>query len=274
MRKRVVFVAVFLAVIPVLFSGCETVPLTGREQFLLVRDSEMAALGAQNFQEVKQTEPVSTDPQVNMLVREVGARIARATEQYLVAQGRQPNFQWEFIVIQADDVVNAWCMPGGKVAVYTGILPVTQTADGLAVVVAHEIAHAVARHSAERMSQALLIEMGGAALSAALQSKPERTRDLFLQSAGLATTYGVVLPFSRDMEYEADRIGLNLMAMAGYDPRAAVPFWERMNAQSGGGRVPEFLSTHPAPQNRIAAIQQMMPEAMQYYQRSGAAGVQ
>lgn len=252
------------ALVLVLATACETVPFVGRNQFLLVSDGEMNTLGAQHFQEVKQSEPLCADAGVNARVTNIGARIARAADQHLAAQGRASNFQWEFIVIEAADTVNAWCMPGGKVAVYTGILPVAQDDNGLAVIMAHEIAHAIARHGAERMSQALAIEMGGAALSAALASKPDQTRNLFLQSAGLVTNVGVVLPFSRSMEYEADRIGLILMAMAGYDPRAAVPLWERMNA-SGGPRPPEFLSTHPAPANRIAAIQQMIPEAMQYY---------
>jgi len=264
LRKKSLFAAAAAAMM--LTTACETVPFSGRNQFLLVSDGEMNTLGAQQYQEVKQSEPLCADPAVTGRVSDIGARVARAADQYLASQGRSSGFQWEFITIEADDTVNAWCMPGGKVAVYTGILPVAQDDNGLAVIMAHEIAHAVARHGAERMSQALVIEMGGAALSAALAAKPERTRDLFLQSAGLATNVGVVLPFSRNMEYEADRIGLILMAMAGYDPRAAVPLWERMNA-SGGPRPPEFLSTHPAPANRIAAIQQMIPEAMQYYRQ-------
>ncbi|NLV41409.1 MAG: M48 family metallopeptidase [Candidatus Hydrogenedentes bacterium] len=263
--KRSLMAAAAGAVL-VLATACETVPFVGRNQLLLVGDGEMNTLGVQQFQEVKQTEPLCADAGTNQRVTDIGARIARAADQHLAAQGRTSGFQWEFIVIQEDDTVNAWCMPGGKVAVYTGILPVAQDDNGLAVIMAHEIAHAIARHGAERMSQALALEMGGAALSAALASKPAQTRDLFLQSAGLVTNVGVVLPFSRNMEYEADRIGLILMAMAGYDPHAAVPLWERMNA-SGGERPPEFLSTHPAPANRIAAIQQMIPEAMQYYRQ-------
>lgn len=252
-----------------LLAGCVTAPMTGRNQLLLVGDGEMNAMGVQAFQQVLTEEPVSKDPQKNALVSGVGRRIAQAAEQYLAGQGRPEQFAWEFVVIENDETVNAWCLPGGKVAVYTGILPVTETEDGLAVVVAHEVAHAIARHSNERMSQGLIVEMGGQALSAALQSQPQRTREMFLQAVGLGANVGVVLPFSRTQEYEADRIGLNLMAMAGYDPRASIPLWERMNSM-GGPRPPEFLSTHPAPQHRIEALNQMMPEALGYYR--GAAG--
>lgn len=236
---------------------CSTVPITGRRSFNVIPEQQAIALGADSYQQVLgQSKVIQSGPGHDQVVR-VGRRIAEIAD--------DPGYEWEFNLID-DPTVNAFCLPGGKVAVYTGILPVAGSDAGLAVVMAHEIAHAIARHGAERMSQALVIEMGGAALSAALAAKPERTRDLFLQSAGLATNVGVVLPFSRNMEYEADRIGLILMAMAGYDPRAAVPLWERMNA-SGGPRPPEFLSTHPAPANRIAAIQQMIPEAMQYYRQ-------
>jgi predicted Zn-dependent protease len=203
------------------------------------------------------------------MIRRVGGRIARATEQFLVENGlghEVSGYQWEFNLIQDDDTINAWCMPGGKIAFYTGILPITRDETGVAVVMGHEVAHAVAKHGGERMSQGLLVQLGGVALAVAMSSKPAETQNLFMSAYGLGATVGLVLPFSRQHEYEADRIGLTLMARAGYDPRAAVGLWERMNEISKGkGAPPEFLSTHPAPTSRIQYIQEFLPEAMQYY---------
>ena len=175
------------------------------------------------------------------------------------------NYKWELNLIEDDKVVNAWCMPGGKVAVYTGILPVAKDETGLAVVMGHEIAHAVAKHGNERMSEGLLVQLGGVGLSVALGEQPGATHDLFMQAYGITTNMGLMLPHSSLQESEADHIGLIQMAKAGYDPREAIPFWERMNAQ-GGSRPPEFLSTHPAPESRIHDIQALIPEAMRYYQ--------
>ncbi len=190
---------------------------------------------------------------------------APAIREYLEANGLSTSqYEWEFTVIQDDQTVNAWAMPGGKVAVYTGILPIAQGDAGLAVVMSHEIAHAVARHGNERMTQGLLVDLGGLAISEALQKQPEQTRGLFLASYGVGTQIGALLPYSRLHESEADRIGLTLMARAGYDPREAIPFWQRMN-QTGGPRPPEFLSTHPAPASRIANIETYLPEALALY---------
>jgi predicted Zn-dependent protease len=190
--------------------------------------------------------------------------MAAATEEYLRGIGQPMSFQWEFNVVDEPDTVNAWVMPGGKVVVYTGILPIAKDDTGLAVVLGHEIAHVVAKHGNERMSQALLTQMGGVALSVALSNQPQMTQTLFAQSYGMGTQLAVALPFSRLQESEADRIGLTLMAIAGYDPRAAVDFWGRM-AQHGGQRPPQFLSTHPAPEGRIANIQQYLPETLAVY---------
>jgi predicted Zn-dependent protease len=176
------------------------------------------------------------------------------------------NYKWEFALIEDDSVVNAFCMPGGKIGVYTGILPVTQNATGLAVVVSHEVAHAVANHSGERMSQLLLTQLGGAALSQAIQQKPSETQELLMLAYGVGANVGVLLPFSRQHESEADRIGLILMAQAGYNPEAAVPFWQRMAAR-GQGAPPEFLSTHPSHATRIDDLNKWMPEALGYYAR-------
>jgi predicted Zn-dependent protease len=177
---------------------------------------------------------------------------------------RLEGYAWEFNLVE-DEAVNAWCMPGGKVVVFTGILPVTRDATGLAVVMGHEIAHAVANHGNERMSQGLMVQMGGTALSKALEDKPEETRNLFLTSFGLGTQVGVLLPYSRLHENESDHLGLIFMAMAGYDPRSAVDFWERMATQKSGGAPPEFLSTHPSDKTRIENIKSLLPEALRYY---------
>jgi predicted Zn-dependent protease len=202
------------------------------------------------------------------MVKRIGEDIARATEGFLKESGWESEikkYKWEFNLIEDDKTANAWCMPGGKVAFYTGILPLTRDENGLAVVMGHEIAHAVAKHGNERMSQALLVQLGGVALSVALSKQPAQTSQIFTAVYGVSANVGVLLPYSRLHEKEADRIGLILMAKAGYDPREAIPFWQRMN-EKGGDRPPEFLSTHPAPETRIQHIQSLIPEAMRYYQ--------
>jgi len=250
--------------------GCAEVPVTHRKGLHLVPESELLALSFQQYGEVIKKSKLSTDQKKIQMVRRVGERIARSSEAFLRESGRGDqisSYKWEFNVIEDDKVVNAWCMPGGKVAVYTGILPYTRDETGLAVVLGHEVAHAIADHGNERMSQALLANMGGMALSVALASKPSQTRDLFMAAFGAGAAVGFLLPYSRLHESEADRIGLMFMARAGYDPREAIPFWERMNKQAGH-KPPEFLSTHPAPESRIANIKTYIPEALPYYQRS------
>jgi predicted Zn-dependent protease len=249
--------------------ACTTVPFTGRQSLNLVSDSELLTMSLQQYQDVLHKAKLSQDQQKIQMVRNVGIRIARATEELLKQRGLESelrNYKWEFNLIQDDKTVNAWCMPGGKVAVYTGLLPIAQSETGLAVVMGHEIAHAVAKHGNERVSEGLLQQMGGAALSVALSSSPAATSNLFLQAYGVGTNVAFMLPYSRTQESEADRIGLILMAKAGYDPREAIPFWSRM-AKSSGSRPPELLSTHPAPETRIRQIEALMPEAMSYYRR-------
>ena len=270
--RKVLFASVCSSVMAffLFIGGCAQVPITGRQGLHLVPESELLALSFQQYEEVLKTAKLSTDPQKVQTVRAVGEKIARAAEAFLEEAGQGAsiaNYKWEFNLIEDDKTVNAWCMPGGKVAVYTGILPYTQDETGLAVVLGHEVAHAIAGHGDERMSQALLANMGGVALSAALASKPAQTRELFMTAFGVGTSVGVLLPYSRLHEKEADRIGLVLMARAGYDPREAVPFWERMS-QEGGARPPELLSTHPAPSSRIANIEAHTPEALSYYKKS------
>jgi len=251
------------------FIGCTQVPITGRRSLQLVPESELMTMSLKEYRQVIDKNKLSTDQDKVRMVRKVGNRIAKAAEAFLADMGREDqirNYQWEFNLIQDDKVVNAWVMPGGKAAVYTGILPYTKDENGLAVVLGHEVGHAIAQHGNERMSQALLANMGAVALSAALAQKPNQTRELFMTVYGVGTSVGVLLPYSRLQESEADRIGLMLMARAGYDPRAAVPFWERMN-RGEKTRTPEFLSTHPAPATRIADIERYIPEAMPYYRR-------
>jgi predicted Zn-dependent protease len=247
--------------------ACATVPITGRKGLHMVPDSELLSMSFQEYSDVLKKSTLSSDPEKVQMVRRVGTRIAKASEDLMRESGmgsEVKSYQWEFNLIQDDKTVNAWCMPGGKVGVYTGILPVTQDETGLAVVMGHEVAHAIAKHGNERMSQGLLAQMGGVALSVALSSNPGLTSDLFMAAYGVGSQVGVLLPYSRLQESEADRIGLSLMARAGYDPRAAVPFWKRMN-EKGGSRPPEFLSTHPAPESRIKEIQSYIPEALKYY---------
>jgi predicted Zn-dependent protease len=221
----------------------------------------------QEYNKVLKTSKLSTDMTKVSMVRRVGQRIATASEELLDETGRGTdirNYKWEFNLIEDDKTVNAWCMPGGKVAVYTGLLPYSQDENGLAVVVGHEVAHAIAKHGNERMSQGLLAQFGAIGLSLALSGSPGVTSNIFMQAYGVGTQVGVLLPYSRVQESEADHIGLILMAKAGYDPRSAIALWQRMNAK-GGSRPPEFLSTHPAPESRIRDIESQIPEAMRYY---------
>lgn len=246
---------VSLVLVGLLFA-CQTAPVTGRSQLILISEADETRLGLTAYDQILKEEKLSQDPRINAMVRRVGRRIAAVAE--------RPDFQWEFRVIEKD-VANAFALPGGKVAVYTGILKYTQTETGLAVVMGHEVAHALARHGGERMSQSMLAQLGLAAVQAGL-----RTSDPTILQ-GLATAYGlgVQLPFGRGQESEADHIGLILMAQAGYDPRESIPFWERMSGGKQGKSPPEFLSTHPSGTTRIKQLQQWMPEALQVYQPSG-----
>jgi predicted Zn-dependent protease len=246
------------------FVACATVPITGRKQMNLLPESQLVGMSLTSYSQfLAQNPPLATSNAQATQVKEVGDRIARAATKYLRAKGvgdRVAGFKWEFNLVQSNEV-NAWCMPGGKVVFYTGILPITQNVDGIAVVMGHEVAHAIARHGNERMSQGLLVQAGGMALDIALSQKPELTRQLFAQAYGLGATVGAVLPFSRLHESEADKMGLAFAAIAGYNVNEAAPFWNRMARVGGGSRPPEFLSTHPDPQDRAKAILEYLPEA-------------
>jgi len=229
----------------------------------------MNSMSFESYSEFLSQNELSTNVEQTQMVKRLGSRIQKAVEQYCAENnlsGRLQGYQWEFNLIE-DESLNAWCMPGGKVVVYTGLLPVTQTEAGLAVVMGHEIAHAFAKHGAERMTQGLIVELGGMALSTALEKSPEKTQNLFMQSYGIGTQVGVLLPYSRTHESEADHLGLIFMAMAGYNPEEAVTFWQRMAAAKQGAQPPEFLSTHPADATRINNIRRLIPEAMKYYRQ-------
>lgn len=251
-----------------LLSSCTQVAITGRKQLSLVPDSVVNSMSLDSYNEFLSQHQLSNNMEQTQMVRRVGGRIQRAVEQYCAENNmteQLEGYRWEFNLIE-DNSVNAWAMPGGKVVVYTGLLPVAQSEEGLAVVMGHEIAHDIARHGNERMSQGLLVEMGGMALSQALANRPTQTQNLFMRSYNIGTQYGVLLPYSRVHENEADHLGLIFMAMGGYNPNEAVSFWERMSASKAGGvRVPELLSTHPADATRIRNIKRLIPEAMRYY---------
>jgi predicted Zn-dependent protease len=249
--------------------ACSTVPLTGRRQLNLVPESDVIALSLTEYDKFIKSNKLSTDKNKTAMVKRVGERIAKAVEAYMASAGLSQNlegYNWEFNLVD-DPTVNAWCMSGGKVVVYTGLLPLTITEAGLATVMGHEIAHAVARHGSERMSDQMLVQLGSTALSSAIAQKPEQTKSIVMTAFGIGTQVGVMLPFSRQHEYEADHMGLLFMAMAGYNPNESIGFWERM-AKQGGQKPPEFLSTHPVDQNRIDRIKLKMGDAMAYYDKA------
>ncbi|MEW5745742.1 MAG: M48 family metallopeptidase [Nitrospirota bacterium] len=249
--------------------ACQTVPITGRRQLSLVPSETLLPMSFSSYQEFLAKHRVIEGTPEAQMVQRVGTRIRNAVERYFARQNMSEQlsgYQWEFNLI-ADDSINAWAMPGGKVVVYSGLMPVAKNEAGLAVVMGHEIAHAVAQHGEERMSQGLLAQMGGMALGAAIAQRPQETQQLFITAFGLGTQVGVLLPYSRLQETEADRLGLIFMAMAGYDPREAVDFWQRMTAAKEGPAVPQFLSTHPADTPRLSAIKEFLPEALKYYKK-------
>jgi predicted Zn-dependent protease len=235
------------------FSHQEEVPITGRKQMVAISPSDEMALGLQSYSEIlRQSEIIQSGPDVD-LIRSVGQKIAKAT-------GNQ-DYQWEFNLIRSNQA-NAFCLPGGKVAVYSGILPIAKNADGLAVVMGHEIAHAIARHGAERMAQDQLAQMGQMAMGMAVGEMDDKSRRNIMGAFGLGTQFGILLPFSRKHESEADHIGLVYMARACFDPNEAARFWERMEKLNAGGKPPEFASTHPSDERRIDQLNSWLPEAL------------
>ena len=254
------------AIALVLFlSACSTVPITGRKQLNLLPESDLIGMSVTQYDQFLSQATVLPDSDARtQQVKRVGAKIEAACKKFMKSVGKSSmikNFQWEYNVVD-DPTINAWCMPGGKIVFYTGILPICETDEGVAVVMGHEIAHAVARHGNERMSQQMGLQMGGAALSVALSQKPAMTQDLFNLSYGVGSQLGS-LAFSRKHETEADKMGLVFMTIAGYDPNEAVDFWQRMSSQ-GGGKPPELLSTHPADDRRVADLREFIPNAKAY----------
>lgn len=250
-----------------LFSECHRVPITGRKQFDFVPEGEVVSLAEQQYSEFLKEHQVITGTADAEMVQRVGRNIANAVEKFCAENGLQDRvkgYKWEFNLVKAPQV-NAFALPGGKVVVYTGIIPVTHGDAGLATVLGHEIGHVVARHGSERMSQQLFTQLGGTALSVALADKPTLTRDLFLASYGMGTQVGILLPYSRKQESEADHLGLIFMAMAGYDPHQAIDFWERMNKMAQEANTPALLSDHPSNSTRIENLKKELPEAIKYY---------
>jgi predicted Zn-dependent protease len=253
--------------------ACSKNPITGRNQASLVSESELQAMAAQQYQQFLSTNKVISSA-VNRdaeMVKRVGQRVTKAVTDYVAQLGKPElleGFSWEYNLVE-DPAANAWCMPGGKIVVYTGLLPITQNEAALAAVMGHEVAHAVLTHGKERVSQGMLQEGLGTALSVALANKPATTQNIFLTAFGLGSQVGVLLPFSRKHELEADRYGMIWMAGAGYNPQEAINLWQRMQSASGGNKPPEFLSTHPSETNRINQLKKYLPEAMKYYKPIG-----
>ena len=249
--------------------ACAKVPISGRKQITLIPESELMSMSLVQYKSfLKENPPMADQIEQTKQVKRVGNRIAHAVEKYLKQEGqskRIKGYKWEFNLVN-QNVVNAWAMPGGKVVVYKGLLPVAQSDEGLAVVMGHEIAHAIARHGNERMSQGILAAAGGVALAVYMRDKPKETQALFLGAYGIGAGVGI-LAFGRNQESEADKLGMVFMAMAGYQPKEAIPFWERMKG-SGGGSVPEFLSTHPSHDTRIRRIQDWLPTAESYFEKA------
>ena len=257
-----------LVTIALIFASCSSVLLTGRKQLLLVSDAEVLAMSATSYKQFIDSVPASKDTLNARMVRRVGVKIAAAVEQYLKNNGLgadTANYNWEYNLVK-DTVQNAFCMPGGKIVVYEGILPITKDETGLAVVLGHEIAHAVAKHSNERLSQQMVASFGSELTNMLLNNKSATTKQTINILYGIGAQVGVMLPYSRKHELEADRLGLIFMAMAGYNPTEAIGFWERMAANSQGASL-EVLSTHPSDANRIAQIKAILPEAMKFYKQ-------
>jgi predicted Zn-dependent protease len=261
--RRFLFIVFVAAVLAVVLYGCATVPETGRSQLILVDAGQVAQMSLTEFEKIKQSTPISKNAEENAQVKRVGLRIA--------AVAPVPNAKWEFVVFDKPDVLNAFALPGGKVGVYSGLFKITQSDAGLATVLAHEIGHVVARHGAERVSEGLLVQLGGAVLAEATKTRPDATQQVIQAAYGIGSNIGLVLPHSRQQESEADHLGLIYMARAGYDPHEAVEFWKRFSAynkQHGGGRPLEFLSTHPLDERRIAQIQELLPQVLPDYQKA------
>ncbi len=256
----------FCSALALVVYACASVAVTGRKQLSLVSNAEIIPMANQQYREVIQQGPLSTNREQTQLVKNVGVKIQRAVEEYMASKNltsELQGFEWEFNLIEDPKMVNAWCMPGGKVAFYTGIMPICKDEAGVAVVMGHEIAHAIANHGRERMSQQMVAQYGLGTLSALMGQNPTAGTQLLMQAVGAGTNVGM-LKFSREHESEADQMGLIFMVLAGYDPHEAPKFWERMSSLSGGQAPPEFLSTHPSHSTRVRDLNKWIPEALTY----------
>lgn len=265
MKKLFLFTLMFITLLGI--HSCATNKLTGASQLSLVSEQELQNLAATEYNEFIKTHEVvsATRDARGALVQKVGKKIAAAVDKYFTDKKNKSalnGFNWEYNLIK-DSAINAWCMPGGKIVVYTGMLPYTNNESALAIVIGHEVSHALLQHGNKRMSESMVQELGGIALSSALSKKPTETKNIFMQAYGVGTEVGIMLPFSRKQELEADRFGLIWAAIAGYDPNEAIHFWERMQ-QASGQAPPEFLSTHPSDATRIEKIKTYLPEALSY----------
>lgn len=267
MRYTSIFIKGLTFLLVIMLVRCATVPITGRRQLSLVSNSEIIPMSFDQYSQVLKEAKMSDDEEMTAMVKRCGKRIQHAVEIYMADNGWSNylnGFNWEFNLIEDDNMVNAWCMPGGKVAFYTGIIPICKDETGVAVVMGHEIAHAIASHGAERMSQGMLAQYGMASVQVAMGQNPSATQELLMQSIGAGTQLGI-LSFSRKHESEADKMGLIFMAIAGYDPSAAPKFWERMSSKSSGEQPPEWQSTHPSHETRVSDLNAQLPNAMEYY---------
>lgn len=262
--QKIVLPVVALAMVV----ACTTNKFTGKKQFNLISSEQMLNLGETQYRQVLSSSKVLSNTADSRKVVDIGQRIAGAVNRYYSGQGLQQElagYKWEYNLIDSKEV-NAWCMPGGKIAVYTGLLPVTQNDAALAVVMGHEVAHALAEHGKDRIHQQLGASALAMGLQVAVANKPQETQLAYLAAFGAASQLGVILPFSRRQELEADALGLKYAALAGYDPREAIGLWQRMGALGGGSKPPEFASTHPAEATRIAELEKLMPEAVKLYE--------
>ena len=269
MTKKNFWLPVFVLLIIFTVIACISVPITGRKQLNLLPESQINSLSFDEYKKFIKSHKISKNKSKSKLVKKIGKKLQKAVVSFLKENGyfnHIKNYEWEFNLIK-DKQANAFCMPGGKVVVYTGILPVAKDETGLAVVMGHEVAHAIANHGNERMSQNLVTGLGMQVLSKALEKYPEKTKNMFLISCGLATQAGVLLPYSRMHESEADRLGLIFMSIAGYNPNSVIGFWKRMSKNTKGVKLPEFISTHPSGSSRIKNIKKYLPEALKHYKK-------
>lgn len=270
--KSTSFIKVFLLFFLILSNiACIKNAVTGRKQLNLVTNQSLMSMASQEYATFLQANKVVTQTKDALLVKQIGSKIAASITQYYQSLGQSSilaGYQWEYNLIESKEA-NAWCMPGGKIVVFTGLLPITKNEAALAAVMGHEVAHALAQHGAERASAQMIQQFGAIGLDAALSSKPNETKAIFQQAFGIGSNVLGVLPFSRKHELEADKLGLFYAAKAGYDPRESIALWQRMEAMGGNQRPPEFLSTHPAEQTRIEQLKQLMPQALEFFKEAG-----